>query len=406
MTLLRMPVFRRLAIGWTFSNLGDSVLYLTLAIWVKDLTHSNAAAGLVFLFLGLPVLIAPLAGQLADRHSRRRLAIYANLVEAAVVLMLVFVHGRGDVWIIYAVTFAYGCLTYVTSAAKSGLVRDLLDDDQLASGNGLLTTIEQGLQLVSPLLGAGAYGLFGGVAVAIVTSSVLLVAAAVIATVNVVETPPAGEREPFWPEVTAGIRHIREVPVLSRVTTALAVAFLVTGFANTAVFAIVDQGLHRSSEFFGVLAAIQGAGSVLGGLTAAALVGRCGERGAMSVGLAVLGISLGVASIPNTALVCVCVAIVGVAVPWAIVAYTTLRQRLTPATLQGRVASASNMAMNGPQTIGTAMGAALIAIVDYRLLVIAMGVVIAACAVPVAARRSTTPTSVPDGTTAESATTA
>jgi MFS family permease len=405
MTLLRMPVFRRLAIGWTFSNLGDSVLYLTLAIWVKDLTHSNAAAGLVFLFLGLPVLIAPLAGQLADRHSRRRLAIYANLVETAVVLMLVFVHGRGDVWIIYAVTFAYGCLTYVTSAAKSGLVRDLLDDDQLASGNGLLTTIEQGLQLVSPLLGAGAYGLFGGVAVAIVTSSVLLVAAAVIATVNVVETPPADEREPFWPEVTAGIRHIRKIPVLSRVTTALAVAFLVTGFANTAVFAIVDQGLHRSSEFFGVLAAIQGAGSVLGGLTAAALVGRLGERGAMSVGLAVLGVGLGAASIPNTALVCVCVAIGGVAVPWTIVAYTTLRQRLTPATLQGRVASASNMAMNGPQTIGTAMGAALIAIVDYRLLVIAMGVVIAACAVPVAARRSTTPTSA-NSAPAESATTA
>jgi MFS family permease len=211
--------------------------------------------------------------------------------------------------------------------------------------------------------------------------------------VNVVETPPAGEREPFWPEVTAGIRHIRDVPVLSRVTTALAVAFLVTGFANTAVFAIVDQGLHRSSEFFGVLASIQGAGSVLGGLTAAALVKRLGERAAMALGLGVLGAGLGVMSIPDTALVCVCAAVGGVAVPWTIVAYTTLRQRLTPSTLQGRVASASNMAMNGPQTIGTALGAALIAVVDYRLLVVAMGVVIAVCAVPVAARRSATSSS-------------
>ena len=153
----------------------------------------------------------------------------------------------------------------------------------------------------------------------------------------------------------------------------------------------MDQGLHRSSEFFGVLASIQGAGSVLGGLTAAALVKGLGERGAMALGLGVLGVGLGVMSISNTALVCVCAAVGGVAVPWTIVAYTTLRQRLTPATLQGRVASASNMAMNGPQTIGTALGAALIAIVDYRLLVIAMGVVIAACAVPVAARRSATP---------------
>lgn len=381
--MLRVPVFRRLAVGWTFSNLGDSILYLTLAIWVKDITDSNAAAGLVFLFLGLPVLIAPLAGQIADRWSRGRLAIYANLVEVAVVMMLLFVNGRRDVWIIFAVTFAYGCLTYVTSAANAGLVRDLLDDDHLAGGNGLLTTIEQGLQLVSPLLGAGAYGLFGGVAVAVVTSSVLLVAAAVIATVKMVETPPAEEREPFWPEVSAGVRHIRNVPVLSRITTALGVAFLVTGFANTAIFAVIDQGLHRSSEFFGVLAAIQGGGAELGGITAAALVGWLGERAAMAVGLVVLGTGLGVIAIPNTTLVCVCAAVGGIAIPWTIVSCTTLRQRLTPATLQGRVASASNVAMNAPQTVGTALGAVLIAIVDYRIVVVVMGVVVTACALPV-----------------------
>ena len=50
-----------------------------------------------------------------------------------------------------------------------------------------------------------------------------------------------------------------------------------------------------------------------------------------------------------------------------------------------------------PQTIGTAIGAALIAIVDYRILVIAMGVVIAACAAPVAARRSASPPSAEHG---------
>jgi hypothetical protein len=41
--------------------------------------------------------------------------------------------------------------------------------------------------------------------------------------------------------------------------------------------------------------------------------------------------------------------------------------------LQGRVSSASNMALNGPQTIGTAVGAALIAVVDYRILIVSDG---------------------------------
>ena len=46
------------------------------------------------------------------------------------------------------------------------------------------------------------------------------------------------------------------------------------------------------------------------------------------------------------------------------------------------------MALNGPQTFGTVLGAVLIAVVDYRVLIVSMGVVIAACAVPVAARRT------------------
>lgn len=43
--LLRLASFRRLLGGWTIGNLADSALYLTLAIWAKDLTGSSAAAG-------------------------------------------------------------------------------------------------------------------------------------------------------------------------------------------------------------------------------------------------------------------------------------------------------------------------------------------------------------------------
>ena len=51
------------------------------------------------------------------------------------------------------------------------------------------------------------------------------------------------------------------------------------------------------------------------------------------------------------------------------------------------------MAMNGPQTIGTAMGAALIAIVDYRVNRVAWVSSSLHARLPVAARRSNAPTS-------------
>jgi MFS family permease len=391
LSALGVAPFRRLVAAWTFSNFGDSVLYLTLAIWVKDLTGSDAAAGLVFLFLGLPVFLAPFAGQLADRYSRKRLVIFANLISAGGVLGLGLVGDASDLWIIYAITFLYGLLTYVTSSAGAGLVRDMLTDDQLASGNGILQTIDQGLRLLSPLVGAGAYVVFGGFAVALVTTVMLICAAAVMATVRVTETAHAEERQPFWPEVTAGLRHIRSVPVLSRVTIAMSVAFGVTGLANTAIFAVIEQGLDRGSEFFGVIASVQGGGSVVGGVTAAAVVGRLGERRAVALGLALLGVGMGVAVVPNVGVVVVGSVVIGLSIPWFVVAFATLRQRLTPNQLQGRVAAAASIALTGPQTVGTAVGAVLITVVDYRVMLVGMAVTVAVCAIPIADRRRGAP---------------
>ncbi|MBB5789949.1 MFS transporter [Jiangella mangrovi] len=389
--------FRRLTVAWTFSNFGDSALYLTVAIWAKDLTGSNAAAGLVFLALGLPVFLAPLAGQLADRVSRKRLVAVVNLVAAAGVLALLAVDDAADLWVIYVVTFGYGWVGYVTSAAQSGLLRDMLDDGDLAGANGLLTTLDQGLRLLTPLAGAGVYALYGGGAVAVLTASMLVIAALVLLTVRVDESPPtpAAERESFRRELTAGFRHLRATPALADLILLLSIAVAVTGFANSASFAIVE-GLGLPTEFFGIMSSIQGGGSIVGGLTAALLIRRLGERASVGVGLVVIGAGLGLALTPSAAVVLVGAAILGLGVVWAVVGMVTLRQRLTPPQLQGRTSAATNMALNGPQVVGTATGAALIAVVDYRVLVAAMTVTILTCAIVLLARKVTAPDAVVD----------
>jgi MFS family permease len=73
---------RRLFAGQALSGFGDSALYLTLGIWAKTLTGSNAAAGGVFLALAAPTLFAPLAGHLADRVQRKTLLIVVNAITA------------------------------------------------------------------------------------------------------------------------------------------------------------------------------------------------------------------------------------------------------------------------------------------------------------------------------------
>src|SRR5690349_17581727 len=108
--LLRHPDFRLLFEGQGLSMYGDSAMLLVLAIWVKELTGSNDAAGFTLVFVALPSLVGPLGGWVVDRVRRRPFLVVTNLCSAVAVLPLLAVHDAGRVWLIYTVATLYGTL--------------------------------------------------------------------------------------------------------------------------------------------------------------------------------------------------------------------------------------------------------------------------------------------------------
>ena len=107
-------------------------------------------------------------------------------------------------------------------------------------------------------------------------------------------------------------------------------------------------------------------------MTAAPLLRRLGECSLIAAGLLLLaaGALLEIpASLPS---VIAGVIVFGLSLPWVIVSLTTLLQRATPPELQGRVYAAAEALITTPQTISIALGAALIGVVGYRSLLVAM----------------------------------
>ena len=62
--------------------------------------------------------------------------------------------------------------------------------------------------------------------------------------------------------------------------------------------------------------------------------------------------------------------VAGAALVGIVIALVTLLQRRAPRQLQGRVYAAFELTATGPQTAGLALGAALIAVLDYRLVLL------------------------------------
>jgi Na+/melibiose symporter-like transporter len=382
---------RLLVAGQTLSLLGDRAMFLALGIWVKSLTGSSAAAGLVFFAFAVPGIAAPAAGLVVDRVRRRRLMIATDLVIAAVVSSLLLVHGRDQVWLIYVVTVLYGGSAVVFGSAQSALVAEMLPERLLPAANAALQTASEGMRLIAPLGGAALFAWLGGGAVAVLDAGTFLVSAACLAGLRHHDVRPEPHELRLREQVAAGARHIARTVPLRRIVLALAVALLVVGFAETLIFTVIDRGLHRPPSFLGVLSGCQGIGAIAGAVVAPAAMRRLGDGRLVAGGLALFAVGDGLLIVPRLPAAIVGIVIAGVGVSWAVVGFGSAVQLRTPQDLQGRVYSAAELVVGLPQTLSIAAGAALSTVVDYRLLLAAMAAVATACGAYLAVRGEPAP---------------
>jgi MFS family permease len=354
---------------------GDNALWLAMGIYVKMLTGSNSAAGLTFLAFICGSLLAPVSGMVADRYRRRPLLIWANFIAGAGVCALLAA-GPHRVWLIYVVMFFYGAIGSLILSAQTALLTVMLPADLLGEANTVLQVAEQGLRVFTPLVGAGLLAWAGSEPVILLDAATFAAAGLAMLAVRLREAPPAVSPDRWQDEFLAGIRYIGHTPALRRLMAAGVVALLAFGFFQTVPFAIVGQGLHRAPAFLGVLEATMGAGALFGAAVATAIMRWADERGLVAGGLASLAAASLLLTVRWLPAVLAGMALVGACLIWVNVGAYTLLQRRTPAELLGRVDAALNLAVLIPQATSLALGAALIAVLDYRILLLAMTVLV------------------------------
>jgi len=370
-SLLRRSDVRLLIAGQSLSMFGDWMMIIVLGIWMKVLTHSNSAAGLVFFVFAAASLVAPLGGLLVDRLPKRPIMIATHVALAAVMCTLLFVHDRGDAWLLYAVTAVYGLGGDVFAAARASMMKAMLPDELLGDANAAFQSLREGLRLVAPLAGAGLYAVTNGGIVALVDAGTFLGSAATLVALRFAEPAAAPREHHFLREVSAGLTHIWRVPALRQMTIGISATMLVIGFSETLLFAIT-AALHRAPSFIGVLGTAQGVGSVAGGVTAGKLLRRFGDLRTAGIGVLLFAVGDAMFLVPSMPVVMAAMAVAGLGIVWAVVAIGTAYQLRSGQQIQGRVSAAANMVFSVPQTISIAAGAALISVVDYKIEILVM----------------------------------
>ncbi|MFD1659784.1 MFS transporter [Streptomyces caeni] len=367
--------------GVLVSGLGTSALWLAAGVWVKELTGSDGLAALCLLAMWAPTLIAPALGTIADRVRRKPLLIAVNLALAVLLPALCAVGSRDRLWLLYAVLFLYGAAGVVHDAAESALMATAVDGSLLGDVNGLRMTATEGTKLLAPLAGAGLYAAYGGPAVALLDAATFVIATALYAGLRVRESRPERPTAGWRAGTAEGARHLWAHPRLRPLVLAGGITMLAAGVNGAMVYAVVD-GLGHSPAYAGVLAAVQGAGSVAVGALSGSALRRLGERRFAACGIALTAAAVALRAIPSDPVALVCGAAIGLGLPCVLIAAYTAVQRETPGPLLGRAAATAGTLLYAPNAIGLAVGAAVVEAIGHRVVLVVVGLLLPVAVTP------------------------
>ncbi|MEV7621264.1 MFS transporter [Microbacterium sp. NPDC089321] len=354
--------------AWT-SNIGDGIALAASPLLIASMTSSPVlvASGAMLQFL--PWLLFGLhAGAIADRVERRMLVMLAHGIRALVVAGLVafLVTGTANIAIVLVVSFLYGTAEVFADTSTSTLLPMMVKPADLGIGNARLQAgFLVANQLAGPPLGAFlfAVGSFWPFLAQVLAVSMALV---LISRISRQPVPPrsgaveTAEKKPVHTEIGEGLRWAwHNKPV--RTLIVIILAFNVTWAAPWGILVLyATEHLGMGPVGFGALTTASAIGGLLGTLSFGWLERHVSFATIMKVCLS-LEVLMHLAFALTTNGVVALVIMFGFgayAFVWGTIS-TTVRQRLVPHELQGRVGSVNMVGVFGGMVLGQALGGVL-----------------------------------------------
>jgi MFS family permease len=366
--------FHKALVASGFANLADGVFQVALPLLAVQLTRSPLLIAGVNLAARLPWLLALVAGALADRLDRRQTMVRVNLVRTVLLagLALAVVTDLATLPMLYAVALLLGMAETLFDTSAQSLLPAIVAREDLTRANSRLFAVELVANtFVGPPLG----GLLAaaGLAVAIGAPAVAYLAGAgclalIAGGFRATGAAPAGTTR-LRDEIAEGAGFVWRHPVLRPLAIMLGVqnmAFAAV-FSVFVLFAVEPGPMGLSKAGYGILLAAEGVGSLLGTWLAVPAERRLGRVRTLVVGVLLSAASLVVYTLTTSpVLVGTAFAVSGVSmVLWNVVT-VSLRQRITPDRLLGRMNAAYRLVGWGTMPIGSLLGGVLAAWLGLR----------------------------------------
>ncbi|MBZ9643336.1 MFS transporter [Streptomyces sp. PSKA30] len=392
-SLWRLRGFRTLFTASALSHLGTNIGYVAiplLAVTVLD-AGPGQAGGLAalstaaFLIIGLP------AGAWVDRLPGRRVLVAADAARAALLASVPVAWWLDALSLpqLYAVVLLNGCATVFFDVGSQSILPELVGRERLVTANAAVVSLMAGANIA----GRGV----GGFLVQLLTAPVAILGAAIaylasaagltgVRHRNARAAAPTGRRR-LRAEIAEGLRHVFGSKELRALALTATLTNLGAQMINAVLPVLFIRDLGLSAGVLGLYWAAGGLGILLGAGSARRLAARFGHGRALGlVGLWFAPAGLAVALAGRGPWLWVATA------GWLAATTKTgvdnmlgvsLRQRLTPDALLGRMNATFRFLLTGALAVGSALGGLIGETTGVRVAVWAGAVCLAGAFLPV-----------------------
>ena len=345
------------------ANLSDGIFQIALPLLAVSLTPEPALVAGVTFASRLPWLVfALIAGALADRFDRRRTMV---LVDAGRVVLLAglaiaVVTQAATIWLLYLVAFVLGCFETMFDTAASSMLPNVVGKDKVVAANSRLNAVELTMNnFVGPPVGGFLAGIALATAFGTAAAGYLGALLCLLALVGSFRPARTGPPASIASEIRVGMSYLWHHKMLR--TMAFVVGPMNLG--STAVFAVlvlyvVAPGpLGLDGVGFGLLITSLAVGSVIGTIFAARFERAFGRANLFVACIVSLLIGDLVWIVTRDPVLIGIILALSSSVGGAFnVVFGSIRQRIVPNHLLGRVMASFRVISWGALPLGALLG--------------------------------------------------
>ena len=337
---------RNFTLMWTgqlISTIGSALTALAASILVFRITNSVLSVGLMLMATAAPsILVGLVAGVFVDRYDRRKIMMAADVIRAALVVLIPFLIPLNIAWL-YVIVMLTGAVGQFFDPAHESVLPEVASDEELAAANSLMAISSFG----ATAIGFAASGLIASrfpIEWVFYIDAISFVISAIC--IFMIRVPSLGVSEEasvhaVVRNLKAGARVLIDTPILRSLFIVFALVFVSFGLSNSLLLPFALRALNATEFEYGVQEAMTSVGFVVGSL----MMARVSERLREGLWIALGFIGMALAGIGYSSMTAIGPAIAIITISGFINAPTSIARRLviqrhTPREMRGRVNSA------------------------------------------------------------------